>query len=325
MRNLVPIITGDPNSINSEIIAKAWKKRSLFRSTDIFLIGNYNLIKKQIKSIGIKIKINKIKVLNNQNFKKKLFIYDVPLKFKNIFNVSSIEKSKYILKCFKIAIQLQRKRLVTGLINCPINKKETFGENFTGITEFIAKKEGVLGREVMLIFNKKLSVSPITTHIKIKNISKSISKKRIINNVVTINKFFFDKLKFKPKIAILGLNPHNDEFKKNSEELKIIIPAIKFLKKKRILVYGPLSPDTAFLNLKKNKFDVIIGMYHDQVLSPFKAIYKFKAINITLGIPSFIRVSPDHGVGKDIIRKNLANPESLIETIKFFDNKNVKF
>ena len=177
----------------------------------------------------------------------------------------------------------------------------------------------------MLIFNKKLSVSPITTHIKIKNISKSISKKRIINNVVTINKFFFDKLKFKPKIGILGLNPHNNEFKKNSEELKIIIPAIKFLKKKRILVYGPLSPDTAFLNLKKNKFDVIIGMYHDQVLSPFKAIYKFKAINITLGIPSFIRVSPDHGVGKDIIRKNLANPESLIETIKFFDNKNVKF
>ena len=118
----------------------------------------------------------------------------------------------------------------------------------------------------------------------------------------------------------MGLNPHNDEMRNKSEE-KIILPAIKYLKKK-VLVYGPISPDTAFLNYKKRGFNVLMGMYHDQVLTPFKAIFKFNAINITAGLP-FIRISPDHGVGKDIIRKNKANPESLIECIKFFKEINV--
>ena len=117
----------------------------------------------------------------------------------------------------------------------------------------------------------------------------------------------------------MGLNPHNNEFLKGSEERKIIIPAVKKLKKMRINIYGPLSPDTAFLNFQKIGFKVLVGMYHDQVLSPFKALFKFNAINITLGLP-YIRISPDHGVGKMMIRKNSANPDSLIESIKFFDN-----
>ncbi len=210
-----------------------------------------------------------------------------------------------------------------GLINCPINKIEIFRNKFFGTTEFLAKKEGVLGREVMLLYNKQLSVSPITTHIKLKKVSRNISKKKIVDKLITINKFFLKKLKMKPKIGILGLNPHNDELQKNSEERKFIIPAIKQLRKKRVSVEGPLSPDAAFLDFKKRGFNVLVGMYHDQVLSPFKLLFKFDAINITLGIP-YIRISPDHGTGKNIIKKNLANPKSLMECIKFFNNSNVK-
>ena len=210
-----------------------------------------------------------------------------------------------------------------GLINCPINKIEIFGNKFFGTTEFLAKKEGVLGKEVMLLYNKQLSVSPITTHIKLKKVSRNISKKKIVDKLITINKFFLKKLKMKPKIGILGLNPHNDEFRKNSEERKFIIPAIKQLRKKRVSVEGPLSPDAAFLDFKKKGFNVLVGMYHDQVLSPFKLLFKFDAINITLGIP-YIRISPDHGTGKNLIKKNLANPKSLMECIKFFNNRNVK-
>jgi len=175
----------------------------------------------------------------------------------------------------------------------------------------------------MLLYNKQLSVSPITTHIKLKKVSRNISKKKIVDKLMTINKFFLKKLKMKPKIGILGLNPHNDEFRKNSEERKFIIPAIKQLRKKRVSVEGPLSPDTAFLDFKKKGFNVLVGMYHDQVLSPFKLLFKFDAINITLGIP-YIRISPDHGTGKNLIKKNLANPKSLMECIKFFNNRNVK-
>ena len=113
--------------------------------------------------------------------------------------------------------------------------------------------------------------------------------------------------------------PHNNEFEMHSEENKIIIPAIKILKKSKIKVIGPLSPDSSFAVYKKHKLDVVLGMYHDQVLTAFKAIFGLNAINITLGLP-YIRISPDHGVGEDIMGKNKANPRSLKESISFFKN-----
>ena len=323
MKNLIGIIAADPNSINSEIIAKVWKKKAEFKNLNIFIIGNYILIKKQLEKIKVNLNLKKINKIQKQNFKKKLLIYDVPLKFNRLFNISAKAKSDYVINSFKIAIKLMKGGKILGLINCPINKIEIFGNKFFGVTEFLAKKEGVLGREVMLLYNKQLSVSPITTHIKLKKVSRNISKKKIVDKLITINKFFLKKLKMKPKIGILGLNPHNDEFRKNSEERKFIIPAIKQLRKKRVSVEGPLSPDTAFLDFKKKGFNVLVGMYHDQVLSPFKLLFKFDAINITLGIP-YIRISPDHGTGKNLIKKNLANPKSLMECIKFFNNRNVK-
>ena len=323
MKNLIGIIAADPNSINSEIIAKVWKKKTEFKNLNIFIIGNYILIKRQLEKIKINLNLKKINKIQKQNFKKKLLIYDVPLKFNKPFNISTKAKSDYVINSFKIAIKLMKRGKILGLINCPINKTEIFGNKFYGTTEFLAKKEGVLGREVMLLYNKQLSVSPITTHIKLKKVSRNISKKKIVDKLITINKFFLKKLKMKPKIGILGLNPHNDEFRKNSEERKFIIPAIKQLRKKRVLVEGPLSPDSAFLDFKKKRFNVLVGMYHDQVLSPFKLLFKFDAINITLGMP-YIRISPDHGTGRNLIKKNLANPKSLMECIKFFNNRNVK-
>jgi len=323
MKNFICIVAGEPNSINSEIIAKAWKKKDVFKKSNIFIVGNYNLIKLQLKKIKIKIKIKKVSTVEKQNFKKSLLILDVPLNFKNPFKITKKNKKIYILKSFKIAIDLARRNKVLGFINCPINKTETFGNKDIGITEFLAKNEGIYGNEAMLIYNQKLSVVPVTTHIKVKNIAKQLSKKLLINKSITINKFFMKRFDIKPRIGILGLNPHNYEFRKNSEEKKIIIPAIKILKKRNINVSGPLSSDTAFIDFNKKKFDVLVGMYHDQVLSPFKAIFKFDAINITLGLP-YIRISPDHGTGKDIIKKNLASPESLVKSIRFLNKINVR-
>ena len=111
----------------------------------------------------------------------------------------------------------------------------------------------------------------------------------------------------------MGLNPHNGEFKKDSEEKRIIEPAIKHLKKLNIKINGPLSADTVFINNYKN-YEVIVGMYHDQILGPFKSIFKYDAINITLGL-KYIRVSPDHGTAKNLIGKNKANIKSFLECI----------
>ena len=320
MKNLICIISGEPNSINSEIIGKVLKMKKKFRQ-NFFIIGNYKLIKKQFEKLKSNVKLKKITKIDNYNYLKNNFVLDVPLVFKNPFKVPIKNKKPYIMNCFKIAIDLAKKKKVAGFINCPINKFETFGLRTMGVTEFLAKKEKVLGKEAMLIYNKSLSVSPITTHIKIKNVSKKINKKIIIDKSLTINNFYKKRFNIKPKIGLLGLNPHNFEFRKGSEESKTIIPAIKALKKNKIFVYGPISGDTAFNNQSKTKYDVIIGMYHDQVLSPFKALYNFDAINVTLGLP-YIRVSPDHGTGTDIIKKNLASPKSLIQCIKFFSKIN---
>tara|TARA_B100000029_G_scaffold310436_1_gene302960 strand:+ start:5422 stop:6396 length:975 start_codon:yes stop_codon:yes gene_type:complete len=323
MKNLVAIIAGDPNSINSEIIGKVWKKKSSFKNLNIFIIGNYNLIKNQLKILKIKVKLKRITNIKKQNFRNQLLILDVPLKFKKPFYVPKKIKAKYVINSLNLGIKMVQTKKILGFINCPINKKQIFGNKNFGITEFLARKLNVLGKEVMLIYNRELSVAPITTHIKLKKVPGNISKKKIIEKLLTINKFYLKNFKIKPKIGVLGLNPHNDELKRNSEEKKIIIPAIKNLKSRKISVHGPLSPDTAFLDFKKKSFHVLVGMYHDQVLSPFKALFKFEAINITLGLP-FVRISPDHGTGNDIVGKSLANPTSLLESIKFFKNKNVK-
>ena len=108
---------------------------------------------------------------------------------------------------------------------------------------------------------------------------------------------------------MLGLNPHNYELRNNSEE-KIIIPVIKKVRNKGIKITGPIPADTAFLKNNRKKFNVILGMYHDQVLSPFKALYNFDAINITLGI-LYLRISPDHGTGQDIIKNIIILKVSL--------------
>ena len=159
----------------------------------------------------------------------------------------------------------------------------------------------------MLIRNNQISISPITTHIDLRNVAKKITKELIIKKIKTINFWFKKYQRKKPRICILGLNPHNAEFKKTSEEVRIITPAIKKLKKNGIRIDGPFAADTIFLNKYKD-FDVIIGMFHDQIISPFKTLFKFDAINITLGL-KYLRVSPDHGIASDIILKNKANPK----------------
>ena len=170
----------------------------------------------------------------------------------------------------------------------------------------------------MLIYNKKLSVSPLTTHLPLKLVHKMITKKKIVNHVKLIIKFYRKEFKKIPRIAITGLNPHCESNYMSSEEKKIIIPSIKLLNKRNINVEGPFPSDTIFSKERLKNFDVIIGMYHDQVLTPMKALFGFDAINITLGLP-FIRISPDHGPNFSMLGKNLSNPKSLMEALKFLN------
>jgi len=170
----------------------------------------------------------------------------------------------------------------------------------------------------MLIFNKDLSVSPLTTHTPIRIVSRKIKKKYIEKHIQLINDFYIKKLKIKPRIAVTGLNPHCETVLNIDEDEKEVLPAILNMKKKNISVDGPFSGDTIFLQNNRKKYNVIIGMYHDQVLGPFKSLFEYNAINITIGLP-FFRISPDHGPNAEMIGKNRSNPESLSNAITFLD------
>ena len=172
----------------------------------------------------------------------------------------------------------------------------------------------------MLIYSKSISVLPITTHLPINKVAKNINKESIILKIILAKKFFQNNFSKNPNFAVCGLNPHCENFFNLSEEDQIIKPAIKLLKKRKVRVNGPFAADTIFLKQNRKKFNVIVGMYHDQVLAPIKALSGFNAINITLGLP-IIRISPDHGPNFQMIGKNKSDPQSLIEAIKFLDKK----
>ncbi len=318
-RKPIIIVGGEPYSVFLEIFFKSKKKISL--KNPIILIASKRLVKLQMIKLGFDFKIKLIDE-NNINFNlldnKKINLINVNFQFDKIFDKISSKSNAYIDKSFKIALKILKKKNCLGLINGPISKKHFLKGRSLGITEYLAKKTKNNNNVAMLIFNKELSVSPITTHLALKNVHKHISKQKIYTHIKLITEFYKKNFKRKPKIAITGLNPHCESNFKNCEEDEIIVPAIKNLKIKNFKVEGPFPADTIFMQEYLKKFDVVVGMYHDQVLTPMKTLFGFDAINITLGLP-FIRISPDHGPNYSMLGKNMSDPKSLMEALKFLD------
>ena len=314
------IVAGEPNSVFLEIFFKSLKFKKY--KSPLIIVCSKKLLQEQMKKLKFNYKINiidkdfaKLDTLNN----KQINLIDVNYNFKRCFEKISNKSNDYIKNCFDIALEILKKNKLTKFINGPISKKYFLKGKTLGITEYLAKKTNKDHEVAMLIHNKNLSVSPLTTHLALKDVPRKISKKKLQIHVKLINDFYKTNFNKKPKIAITGLNPHCESNFNNSEEDKIIIPAIKILKQRKFNVDGPYPADTIFIKDYIKKYDVIIGMYHDQVLTPMKTLFNFDAINITLGLP-FIRVSPDHGPNTSMLGKNKSNPQSLIEALKFLDN-----
>ena len=313
----IVILAGDPNSINTEIIFKTWKKLNKSIKRRICVVGSFDLINKQFKILKFNVKLNKLNNIEDKIDIKKINIFNIDLKFIDPFKVSKISAMNYVKNSLNFVHKLSSKELINGFINCPINKSILPKEN--GVTEYLAKKCKIKkDTEVMLIKSKNFSVAPLTTHINVSQVSRKIKANLIKKKIYTYNNWFKKIYKKKPKIGVLGLNPHNSEFRKTSEEYKVIRPIIRYLKKRGFKIEGPLVADTVFIDNFKN-YNVIFGMFHDQVLAPFKSLFKFEGINITLGL-KYWRASPDHGVAINLIKKNKSNPSSLLECVYFFNS-----
>ena len=310
------IVAGEPNSIFFELFFKVIKKKI---KSPIILIASKKLITKQAKILKKKIKFNIVydfEIIKKNNLKK-INLIDVDFNQSSAFDKITSKSNRYIATCFNIAIKLLKNNVSNKLINGPISKKTFLKKKFNGITEYLANKTNTK-KFAMIIYNKNLSVCPLTTHLPIKHVSKKIDKLEIINKVKLIDSFWKEKFNKKVKIGVTGLNPHCESIDSFNEDKKIILPTIKKLKKLKYNIEGPLAADTIFLKNNRKKFDLIIGMYHDQVLTPIKTIFEYDAINITIGLP-FTRVSPDHGPNESMLGKNKSNYLSLFNSIKFLD------
>ena len=303
------IVPGEPKSIFFEILFKSLKLIKI--KSPLIIICNKKILYKEIKKFNFRKEIEELdlKMLSKKKINNKK-IY--------LINISNNNPKIYIQKCFDYAFSLLKKGLTNKFINGPINKNKTLKKKYLGMTEYISHSFNKK-KFAMLIYNEKLSVCPITTHLPLSQISKKITRNTIKEKIVIINNFYKNFLGIKPRIAVTGLNPHCESVLNFNEDEKIILPTIKSLKKK-FNVKGPFPADTIFLSNNRKKFDVIVGMYHDQVLGPIKTLFEYDAINITLGLP-FLRITPDHGPNKKMIGKNKSNPISLIKALNFIDKK----
>jgi 4-hydroxythreonine-4-phosphate dehydrogenase len=311
------IVAGEPNSIFFELFFKVIKKKI---KSPIILIASKELILKQAKILKTKINFNitnEFEVIKKKNKLKRINLIDVDFIQSSGFEKITTKSNNYISSCFDIAIKLLKNKISNKFVNGPISKKNFLKKKFNGITEYLADKTNTK-KFAMIIYNKNLSVCPLTTHLPIKYVNKKINKLEIINKVKLINNFWKQEFGKQVKIGVTGLNPHCESIDSFNEDQNIILPAIKKLKKLKYNIEGPLAADTIFLKNNRKKFDLIIGMYHDQVLTPIKTLFEYDAINVTIGLP-FIRVSPDHGPNESMLGKNKSNYLSLLNSIKFLD------
>ncbi len=312
------IFTGEPNSIFSEIFIKSINNIKIKKP--IILISSKILLIKQLKHLNFnkKIRLLDYKKLNSYKLNNKsINLINIDYNQEKAFKKISIKSKKYIQESFDIAFKIIKKEKIYRFINGPISKKYFLNKKYLGITEYIS--DNFQSKNTcMLIYNKKLSVCPITTHLPLKLVAKKINKKNIKNKVILVQKFYLKNFNKVPRIGILGLNPHCESILDYNEDEKIIKPLVLKMKKIGYKISGPLPADTIFLKNNRKNYDVIIGMYHDQVLAPIKTLFEYDAINITLGLP-FLRISPDHGPNEKMMGKNLSNPLSLIKALKFLD------
>ena len=312
---------GDPAGIGPDLFLSLLNEDFFrFIKANVVCIGDQKLFASRAKELGYSFEISTFTDINDVNEKVGcLEIMKCPDISSGRLNSSN---SEYVIKNLDFGIDACMKSKGLGLVTGPISKENIVegGYSFSGHTERIMEKTNS-DDVLMLLASERLKVALATTHMPLNKVSESITKDLIINKVKILNQEL--KLKFnieKPKISLLGLNPHAGEGGKlGKEEIEIIIPAVKELIASNVDVSMPLSADTAFNKNLLDETDAYFAMYHDQGLPVLKALSFGDSINITLGVP-IIRTSVDHGVALDIAGKGIANNSSLKNAFYAADN-----
>ena len=315
----VGITQGDPNGIGLEVIIKTFSDPAMLEVCTPILFGSQKTFAFHRKTLNsgtdkqtIEVRINQVR--NAESAFPKQFnivnVYDedIPVEF----GMSTEVAGKYALKSITAACDALEQKKIDVLVTAPINKHNIQSPDFQfkGHTDYLEAR--FKGNAVMLMCADKLKVGVVTGHVPLANVSAIINQEKIVQKIKILHKTLVDDFGIrKPKIAVLGLNPHaGDNGTLGGEEQAVILPAIVKAKSENMLVFGPYSADGFFGSTTITKFDAVLAMYHDQGLVPFKTMAFDTGVNYTAGLP-FIRTSPDHGVGYDIAGKNQAREESF--------------
>jgi 4-phospho-D-threonate 3-dehydrogenase / 4-phospho-D-erythronate 3-dehydrogenase len=316
-RPVIGVSIGDLNGIGTELAIKIFSDNRLMEICTPILFASNRLINFYRKSIPEStFNYQHIKDLSRP-FHKQVNLYNC-WEEEVAINPGQLTDAggAYAIKSLKVAVDALKDKKIDGLVTAPIHKKniQSAEFSFTGHTPFLRQAFGVKD-VLMLMCSDNFRVGLVTEHIPVSEITKNITREIILSklNILKeslIRDFGIDK----PRIAVLGLNPHaGDEGLIGSEEEDIIKPAIKDAKH-NMLVYGPFSSDAFFARNQHQKFDAVLAMYHDQGLIPFKSLAQGEGINFTAGLP-VIRTSPDHGTAFDIAGKNKADTGSFLASL----------
>lgn len=312
----VGISIGDFNGIGPEIIMKSLKDKNI---TDFFtpiIFGSGKLFTYQKNIFKLNLNFNYITEVS-QAQAGKLNMVNLTKDNVNIeLGVPTEESTKMAIESLEAATNALMNGEIDVLVTAPINKDEMvkMGFKHAGHTGYLEEKFGKKG--LMFLVTDELKVAVSTHHIPLAEVPQNISKDKIKKQVRALNQCLIEDFCIeKPKIAVLGLNPHaGDGGLIGKEEIEIIEPAIKELFDGGILAFGPYPADSFFQPSKYLAFDAVLAMYHDQGLAPFKTLAYEDGVNYTAAIP-YIRTSPDHGTAYDIAGKNIADENSFLEAI----------
>ncbi len=315
---VIGISCGDLNGIGIELIIKTFSdSRILDHCTPLIFASNkaINFYRKSIPEINFN--YSSTKEFNRIN-QKQVTLFNC-WEEEVAINPGELNDTggKYAILSLQTAVAALKQKQIDGLVTAPIHKKniQSAEFNFTGHTPYLKSMFGV-NDVVMMLCAGNFRIGLVTEHVPVAEVSKHITKEKILSKLNIMHKslqkdFGIDK----PRIAVLGLNPHaGDEGLIGSEEEAIIKPAIKEAKNSNMLVVGPYSADAFFARRSFEKFDAVLAMYHDQGLIPFKALAIGEGVNYTAGLPE-VRTSPDHGVAFDIAGKDKADISSFVAAV----------
>ena len=315
---VIGITCGDINGVGIEIIIKTLADNRILDFCTPVLFANNKVINFYRKiSSDININFTSTKELNRIN-NKQVNLYNCWDEDININpGILNDIGGKYAVKSLTLAGKALKDNLIDGLVTAPIHKSNTQGEqfNFTGHTPWLKSLYGAAD-VAMFMIAENMRIALVTEHVPVQNVAKHITREAILSKLQIINNSLKrDSNINKPRIAVLGLNPHaGDEGLIGKEEEEIIKPAIKEAKHRDIFCFGPYPADAFFARGHYEKFDAVLAMYHDQGLIPFKSLAIGEGVNYTAGLPG-VRTSPDHGVAFDIAGQGKADESSFREAI----------